>query len=177
MFTYSSLLIHFYYYLMSLFNLHFQVFFLTGKFSPTKSLNGFSRLFFSYSNYLEYWISIFVTHYLLSSSPSLSHTSFLIQSTRTSPTRLHHLCHFLHSLLLFTASQVTSHFSRSFYISLTTLGPFSDVISCFTNVLFYLTSLKSWNVMLKLPSFAVGNSFHKYVLLSQEFFSLFIFSC
>lgn len=80
------------------------------------------------------------------------------------------------SVLLFTASQVTLHFSILFYISLIVLSLFTS------HFIFYLQFHKFLilfnfieiikHMVLKLISFAVENFFHKYVPLSPQEFCL-----
>ena len=93
--------------------------------SSIKLLSASSGLFFSNANYLVYWISIFVIHYLSSSLSSPLCNSFPIQLMRTSQTFLHPSFSALSVLYCFSGGFMTLHFSVLFYISLTVLGPFS----------------------------------------------------
>ena len=113
--------------------------------SSIKLSSASSGLFFSNANYLVYWISIFVIHYLSSSLSSSLCNSFPIQLKRTSQTFLHPSFSALSVLYCFSGGFMTLHFSVLFYISSTVLGPFSSpfIFYHLTKFLFYLMSLKS----------------------------------
>lgn len=119
---------------MSLFNLHFQFFLESEKFSSIKSLNVSSRLFFSNPNYLVYWTSTFLIHYLSNSFSSLSSNSTSTQIMRISQICVHHLFHFLSALYCFSGDFTFFHV---ILYSLTVLGPFYSHFIFYSYLLFH----------------------------------------